>query len=160
MVIFYLPTEKLLFGTVNINFGENRVSVRQKLGLSYIEDNQIIQLSDSTSDVINQRRDIYKRKNFEEDLFFLSYDSTDLLNELEVHNCERVSVNDFTFTFDMQLSSIVFELSKFSKVKKISEGEFFFPEIKVSIMDKNQMGGEGNTLGYFYCADDVSHLDV
>ena len=76
-----------------------------------------------------------------------------------MHDCDVIKVNDFTCGFNDELDYIASELAGHSQVQKNGEGEFFFPEIKVSIMDKSQVGEEGSTLGYFYCADDVRQLE-
>jgi hypothetical protein len=83
-----------------------------------------------------------------------------LLSEIEVHNCDVLKVNDFVFDFNDELDYVASELAKYSSVTKKGDGEYFFKDIKISIMDKSKMGDEGNTLGYFYCADDVTHLEI
>lgn len=119
-----------------------------------------MQISDSPTDLIYQRRDIYKNVNSTENIFFLSYDENDLLNEIEVHNCDKIKVNDFVFDFNDELDFIASGLNNYSLETRKGEGEYFFKDIKVTIMNKNQMGAEGGTLGYFYCAEDVTHLEI
>lgn len=159
MTIIYSVPKVISIDGIVINFNEERETIRRKLGNDYREDNQVIALGEDNSDVIYQRRDIFKSLNFTGYYFFLIYNKKDLLNELEVHNCSMLQVNDFKFGFNDELNYVASELAKYSSVRKIDEGEYFFKEIKVSIMDKNKMGGEGSSLGYFYCSEDVSHLD-
>lgn len=159
MIIFYLPPKKISIDGIVIEFNEKRDLIRRKLGANYTEDNQVMQLGDSPMDAIYQRRDIFKNINSTENFFFLGYDKDDLLSEVEIHNCEKIIVNDFVFGFNDELDYVASELAKYSSVRKNGEGEYFFKDIKVSIMDKSQMGEEGSTLGYFYCAEDVTHLE-
>ena len=159
MIIFYLPPKKIFIDGVIIEFNEERKSIRSKLGTDYTEDNQVIQIGNSATDLTYQRRDIFKNLNSTENFFFLGYDENDLLSEVEVHYCDEIKVNDFVFGFNDELDFVASGLNNYSSTKKSGEGEYFFKEIKVSIMDKSQMGGEGSTLGYFYCAEDVTHLE-
>ena len=159
MTIIYLAAKKITFDGVIIEFKEEREVIRSKLGKGYTEDNQVIQIGESDTDLIYQRRDIFKNLNLTDNFFFLGYDRNDLLNEVEVHDCDTIKVNDFAFGFDDELDYVASELAKYSSVRKNGDGEYFFKDIKVSIMDKNKMGGKGSTLGYFYCAEDVSHVE-
>ena len=159
MILDYLPLNNILIDGVSIKFHEHRKIVRDKLGSNCIEDNQTIQVGNSTEDLINVRRDIYKIINNKDCFFILNFDEMELLNEIEVHHCNKIRVNNFEFSFNDELDYIVSGLSKFSYAKALGEGECFFKEIKVSIVNKRQMGGNENTLGYFYFAEDVSHLE-
>lgn len=159
MNINYLPPKTILINGIVIEFNEARNLIRKKLGEKYLEDNQVIQLGESPEDIIYQRRDIYESLSSVEDYFFLGYNKNDLLSEVEVHCCEKIMVNDFSFDFNDELTSITAGLNEYSSEKRLAGNEYFFKEIKVVVMDKNQMGGEGSTLGYFYCAEDVTHLE-
>lgn len=159
MILDYLPLNNILIDGVSINFHEHRELVRDKLGPNYIVDNQTIQMGDSAKDLIYIRRDIYKIINNKDCFFILSFDEMELLNEIEVHHCNKIRVNNFEFSFNDELDYVVSGLSKFSSAKAFGEGEYFFKEIKVSIVNKRQMGGHENTLGYFYFAEYVSHLE-
>ncbi len=140
-------------------FKEKRELIRAKLKKIYKEDNQIIPISESEMDTIYLRRDIYSDKNTSSYFFFLGYNNEDSLSDLEVHNCERIMVNNFSFGFSDNLDYIASELARYSSVNKKAKGEYFFKEIKVSILDEMQMGGEGSSLAYFYCAENVNHLE-
>lgn len=159
MTIVYLTPKLISIGKVTIEFNENREKIREKLGNDYIEDNQVIPIGELETDTIYQRRDIFNNLNSTDSYFFLNYDINDSLSEIEVHKCDLIIVNDFSFGFNDELDHIVSGLAKYSSIIKKGEGEFFLSDIKVSIIDKNKMGGEGSTLGYFYCAEDVSHLE-
>lgn len=159
MILHYLLKNKILIDDVALEFNEARESVRMKLAGSYKADNQIMQIGSSDKQSMYQRRDIYQNLNSTENFFFLSYDKNDLLSELEVHQCDKIKVLDALFDFNDELDSIALELCRYSPINNQSEGEYFFKDLKIVIMDKTQMGGEGSTLGYFYCAADVTHLE-
>lgn len=159
MIIHYLPSEAIIIDGVMIKFNESRESVRSKLLGTYKEENQTIQMGASTIEVLHQRRDIYKNFNNTINFFFLGYDEHDFLNEIEVHQCDKITVLDISIYFNDDLNHIALQLETKSPISRKGEGEYFFKDLKISIMDKSQMGGEGNSLGYFYCASDVSHLE-
>jgi hypothetical protein len=159
MFLHYLPTKEFIIDNVPLQFGAHRELVRAKLGGGHKEQNQIIPLSESVKPLV-QRRDIYDNLNSKGDYFFLNYDENDLLNELEVHRCEKIQVFDFLFDFDDDLDLIALELSKYSPISKRGDGEYFFKDLCISIIDEMHMGGEDkSTISYFYCASDVSHLE-
>lgn len=158
MILNYIPKKKILIDTASIYFGENRESVRNKIEETFKEDNQIIETGTLNLDNIYIRRDIYEYMDSTESYFFLSYDNDDLLIEIEVHKCTQIKVLDIIFDFNTNLNSITSQLSKYSIVENKSKGEIFLKDINILLMDKEHMGGAGNTLGYFYCASDVSHL--
>jgi hypothetical protein len=157
MILKYFPTNKILFDDIALEFNEKRSSVRAKLGISYEEDNQVVPLGDNTDPII-MRRDIYKGATLAELFFFLDYDKDDLLSEVEVHRCERIDVLSISFNFDDELDVVALALSKYSEISILSEGEIFFKDLKMVICDQRKMGGEGDTIGYFYCAFDVTHI--
>ncbi len=159
MILQYLPTDKIIIDGVLLEFYEDRDSIRPKIAASYKEDNQIIQFGDSDVESILQRRDIYQNINSSENFFFLGYDENDLLHEVEIHQWDKIKVFDVLFGFADELAFVAFDFSRYSPVSKKSEGEYFFKELKIVIMDQERMGGEGDSLGYFYCASDVKHLE-
>jgi len=159
MTFQYIPTKEFIVDHVRLQFGTHRDIVRVKLGLVYEEQNQFIQINELFAPII-QRRDIYNRRNSTGDYFFLNYDKNDLLRDVEIHWCEKIQVYDFLFDFDCEIDFIAAELSKYSHINKKGDGEYFFKDIHISIIDEMHMGGEEkSTMSYFYCATDVSHLD-
>lgn len=159
MILRYFPTKEFSIDDVSLQFGMHREVVRVKLGGSHQEKNTVVSLGDSVEPLV-QRRDIYNKLDSTGDFFFLNYDKKDLLKELEVHDCEKIQVFDFLFDFNTELDVIAIELSKFSPITIKKDGEVFFKGLHISIIDKMRMGGEEDTtLGYFYCAADISHLD-
>jgi len=159
MILHYLLKNKILIDDVALEFSEGRESVRMKLAGNYKADNQVIQMGSSEVKSIYQRRDIYQNSNSTENFFFLGYDKNDLLSEIEVHHCDKIKVLDTLFDFNDDLDSIASGLYRYSPISKHSEGEYFFKDLKIVIMDKTQMGGQGSTLGYFYCTSDATHIE-
>ncbi len=156
MILHYIPTDKIIADMVAFQFLEGRQSVRDKLAWQYQEDNQQFQIG---GDDMHQRRDIYRNLNDTENFFFLGYDEDDCLAEIEVHFCDKIRVFDIEFDFNEELTSVASKLKAYSDVFKENEGEVFFRELKISIMNESKVGGSGSQLGYFYCAHDVSHLE-
>lgn len=156
MFFEYIPTGKIIIDGIVLEFGKRRSSIRTRLGGIYQEDNQVIQIGDGS---ISQRRDIYADFNSKDNYFFLIYDEHDLLAEVEVHHCQSIKVLSAEFNFNNSLDEIAERLSIFSTIIRQSNGEIFAKDLKVVLMSKAQMGGDGDALGYFYCASGVSHLD-
>lgn len=154
----YFPTNKIIIDGVALEFLDQRNRVREKIGTDYKEDNQVIDLGDDVAPIL-QRRDIYEDINSSECFFFLIYDKDDLLREVEVHHCDDIQVFDALFSFNEGLDAIANKLMKYSDNNKESEGEYLFRDLKIVITSKEQMGGDGNSLGYFYCTIDITHLE-
>lgn len=158
MILEYFPTTKVAIDDVIIEFNESRQSVRNKLP-GYSESNQTVEMGEGIEPIC-QRRDIYQNFNAKDNFFFLGYDQDDLLQEIEVHQCNQIKVLNVVFDFNLAIDVIASLLGKMAPVTAKSEGEYFFRDLKISLLDKRQMGGEDDsTLGYFYCAADVAHLE-
>ena len=158
MIISYLPPNKIIIDGSVLAFNEKRDSVRIKLGQQHQEDDQVISIGEPGKE-IHQWRDIFKNFKSSDNFFFLGYNKEGLLSEVEIHYCDSIEVNDASFSFEEDLESIASKLIKYSPVNKKIEGEYFFSTIKVVLMDENSMGGEGSSLGYFYCTSDSTHLE-
>ena len=159
MIFQYIPTRQIIIDGVVLEFLEQRDMVRKKLGVNYREDNQIIDLGDNASS-ISQRRDIYRNTNNSDNFFFLNYNQNDRLRDIEIHYCDKVKIFDIFFDFEENIDSIAAKLMRYSEYNERREGEYIFNDLKIVIMNKDQMGGEGNSLGYVYCTSDVTHLSV
>ena len=159
MILHYLLQNRILIDGIAFGFNEERDAVRLKLQGVYTPDDQIIHLGNSETESIYQRRDSYKDFNHTKNLFFLNYDTNDRLSEVEVHFCDQITVVSTLFDFNDNLDYIASIISEHSQKISHSDGEYFFKDLKIVIMDKQKMGGEGITLGYFYCASDVTHLE-
>lgn len=158
MIVQYIPVRKIIINGIVVEFGEGRSSVRLKLGPIYKEENLVFTF-ESESNIIYQRRDIYKDFDGSRNYFFLGYDKNDILIDIEIHDCQEIKVVEASFNFSHELDEIASQLNNYSDVFTLSDGEYFFQELQLAIVDKEHMGGEGSTLGYFYCASDVTHLE-
>lgn len=158
MIFQYVPTKQIIIDRVVLEFLEQRDLVRKRLGVNYREDNQIIDLGDDVSPV-SQRRDIYQNINDSDNFFFLNYDQNDRLRDIEIHYCNKVRVFDIFFDFEEDIDSVATKLMRYSEYNKQSEGEYLFIDLKIVIVNKDQMGGEGNSIGYVYCSSDITHLE-
>lgn len=158
MIFQYVPTREIIVDQVVLAFSEDRKSVRSKLGLEFKEDDQIIDLGDEVEPLF-QRRDIYQGENSFESFFFLNYYKDDKLRDIEVHNCENIKIFDIIFDFKESIDNIAMQLERYSDYYKKGYGEYLFFDLKVVIVNKAQMGGTGNSLGYIYCTSDITHLE-
>ncbi len=58
------------------------------------------------------------------------------------------------------MEAIAAGLSKYAIITRNEDGECFFRDLHISITDEMHMGGEErSTMGYFYYALNVSHLE-
>lgn len=155
----YISKEKIFVNDTQIGFGEKRDEIRSKIGGQFEEHNEIIDLSTSISSlIVIERRDIYKNYNHTSNLFILKYNEEDFLIEIEVHNCAEITVIEKVFTFKDNLDTIRDALSSYSSKILQNQGDYLFEDLGIVIMDKKRMGSKGISLGYFYCAMDLSHL--
>jgi hypothetical protein len=155
MIFNYYPTNKIVINEIALEFGLKRELVRSKLAENYKAEDEIIDLGSS---IIHKKRDVYQNISSTENLFFLGYNFDNSLRDVEVHHCNQIKVLDIIFDFDQSLDSIAVQLSKYSSKWKKNDGNYFFEDLKMVICDQDQMGGERNTLGYFYCSSDLTHL--
>ena len=108
---------------------------------------------------IIQRRDIYENYKGQENFFFLNFDTNDKLTEIELHHGFNINIEGVDIDFSMDVEKVADLLTSISNDKKqLSDGEYFFEKLKLTIASSEAMGGEGNQLSYFYCSKDVTHL--
>lgn len=158
MIFQYTVHGKFLIDSIPLQFGLSRDLVRAKLGGGHEAQNEEISLGDEQPAII-RRRDLYDRQDSTGALFFLGYDSNDLLSELEIRRCKRIKMFGIEFTFRDETELIAEELSGHSPLIRKSKGEYFFPELQLLLIDEKHMGGwDSNMLDCFYCAADLSHL--
>jgi hypothetical protein len=157
MVLKYFTPGRLMIDGAELNFQELRWSVRAKVKMAFREDDNVFQMPDA--EPVYTRRDIYQGADTEQTLFILSYAEDERLSEVEIHACERIEVMNVSFGFNDDLEAIASALSDISELNILSEGEYIFKDLKLVISNKWKMGSEGDTLGYFYCGVDVSHLE-
>lgn len=114
---------------------------------------------DSSQNII-QRRDIYESYQNQNNLFFLNFDKSDHLTEIEIHYGFNINIENIIIDFSMDIELIVNLLSNISSNKiELSAEEYFFKDLKLIIASGNAMGGNDKNLSYFYCGNDLSHLN-
>ena len=161
--IRYRPNYSVTFGDTLLYWGMDRQEVRKLLFDKYKIGDNTIDLSkynsgDNSQNII-QRRDIYKNYKGQNNYFFLNFDSSDKLRDLELHHGFDIVIDNVTIDFQMNIEKAANLLTSLSSDKKeLSEGEYFFNELKVTIASAEALGGDGNNLAYFYCSSDVTHL--
>ena len=127
-----------------------------------ISDN-IIDLSQynngDTSYNLIQRRDIYRNFQGHNNFFFVNFDNEDKLRDIEIHHGLDININGKVINFSMDIEKAAELLDNISDDKKLlSDGEYFFKDLKLTIASSDAMGGDGKELSYFYCSKDVTHL--
>ena len=162
--ITYFPDKGIYIDDKMINWDFDRFKIRNLLGNNHKEDDRIIDLSkyyDGNDEYnIIQRRDVYENYNGKENSFFLNYSKDDLLNEVEIHGGYTILIGDIKIDFDMNFDDAVSLLQSISiDNRQISDGEYFFKDLKLTIAHNEFMGGEGEELAYFYCSNNVDHLN-
>jgi hypothetical protein len=163
VTLTYQVDKGVALNDVTLLWDLSRAKVRQLLGDTFQEDNQVIDLSqfhNGTSDFnIVQRRDIYRNYRGQDNYFFLNYDREDNLRDVEVHQGLDILIQNVKFNFETDFQEVMLLLKSVSSDNiKISDGEYFFKDLKLTISDGEAMGGEGHLLSYFYCTKDVEHL--
>ena len=158
ITITYQPDKGVYIGDTLLLWGNDRQQVRTLLNDNYEIGDNVIDLGDPNQNII-QRRDIYKNYQEQDNFFFLNYDDNEQLTEVEVHHGINIEVAGITIDFSMDIVKAADLLGSISADnKRLSDGEYFFKDLKLTIACDDTMGGDGNELSYFYCSKDVSHL--
>ncbi len=163
ITVTYQPDKSVSFGDAVLFWDTDRQQVRTLLKEKFKIADNVIDLSQDnngdTSKNIIQRRDIYKNYKGQENFFFLNFDSNDKLTEIELHHGFIIGITGVDIDFSMDIEKVSELLTSISNDKKqLSEGEYFFEKLKLTIASSEAMGGEGTELAYFYCSKDISHL--
>jgi hypothetical protein len=161
--ITYHPDRGISFGDTFLAWGIDRQKARDFLNDTYEIGDTAIDFSENhngdTSHNINQRRDIYKNYRGQDNFFFLNFDLADHLIEIEIHHGLDIICRDVTISFAMAIEEAAALLNAISRDKLLlSEGEYLFKNLKLTIASSEAMGGNGKELSYFYCTNDISHL--
>lgn len=161
----YESDKSVSLGDTVLLWGTEREKVRKLLNENFKIADEVIELSQynngDTSKNIIRRRDIYEDYNGQENLFFLNFDINDKLNQVELHYGFNISLEGIEIDFTMDVEKVADLITSISDDKKqLSEGEYFFENLKLTIASSEAMGGDGNVLSYFYCSKDVTHLLV
>lgn len=163
ITITYQPNESISFEGTLLLWGADRQRVRTLLNDKFEIGDNVVDLSQyndgDTSQNIIQRRDIYKNYKGEDNFFFLNFDSNHQLAEVELHHGFNINIDNVSIDFSMSIEKIVELLDRISKDKQqLSDGEYFYRELKLTVSTREAMGGDGNKLSYFYCSKNVTHL--
>ena len=154
----YIPDIGIKLNSQSINWQTNRDKVRNSIGLPFKELDRIVDLGPDES--VLSRRDVYDDVNGEKNHFTFHYNKDNLLNEIEIHWGIDIWVKGVKLKFGKDINDNVNALTKLSNnVREIEAGNFLFPDLKLTIADKDSLGGEGHEMGYFYASTDISHFD-
>ena len=158
----YFPDVGILLDKIKLDWGITRQKSRQLIDHDFKEDDRTFDFNSKgetdPNKIVHQKRDIYTNLYKGDNLFFLNYDRDNLLCELEVHHGFDILTNNIEFTFNDTLDKIARLLNAISKnIIQNEDGELLLPDLKMSISNSEFMGGEGNTVSYFYCAANIEH---
>src|SRR5690606_10712831 len=108
---------------------------------------------------IVQRRDVYEHYLGNENFFFLNYNHTNQLRDVEIHGGLDIIINGVLISFSMDVENVAHLLDHISRDRKeLADGEYFYEKLKMTIASSEAMGGEGSLLSYVYCSHDITHL--
>lgn len=163
MTIEYIPNIGFNFENFSFVWGQNRSEIREKLNHKHSEDDKIIEMADffqgDTSFDIEQKRDIYQNLNNSENYFFLNYDKDNKLSDLEVHWGIVIKIKTIELIFEIEIEKCIKLLKSIDEYyTEIEDGNFLFPNLKMSIASSESMGGDGSGLSYFYASKEIEHL--
>jgi len=156
MEIEYLSDAGFRINSAFINWDDDRLFIRSIFKGIHKEDDKIFEFEDEN---IEQRRDVYQNYLGEDNCFFLNYNSNDQFSEIEIHWGMSIIIKGVRLVFENELSDVIKSINALGfDAIEMGKGEFFFPELRMTIADGEAMGGNGNGLSYFYATKDVSHL--
>lgn len=163
ITLTYQPDKSISFGDILLLWGTERRQVRTLLNDKFEIADSVIDLgqynnADTFKNII-QRRDIYKNYKGQDNFFLFNFDKEDRLRDLEIHHGLDISINGEVINFSMHIEVVAELLNNISGDKKrLSDGEYFFQNLKLTIASCEAMGGDGNELSYFFCGKEVTHL--
>jgi hypothetical protein len=163
ITLTYQPDKGVSFDDTLLLWNTDRKQVRTLLNDKFEIADNVVDLSQynngDTSQNIIQRRDIYKNYKGKDNFFFLNFDTNDRLTEVELHHGLDVKIEDASLDFATDIEKAIELLDRISdKKEQLSEGEYFYKNLKLTVASSDAMGGEGRELSYFYCSKDVTHL--
>ena len=161
--LIYQPGKGVSINNIMLLWGTNRQQVRMLLNGRFEIGDNVVGLSQyntgDTSQNITQRRDIYKNYKGFDNFFFLNFDKNNRLTEVELHHGFNINIKGVSINFSMGIEKVIELLDSVSREKEqLSEGEYFYKTLRLTIASSNAMGGDGGELSYFYCGEDVTHL--
>jgi hypothetical protein len=158
ITLTYQPHKGVSIGDTLLLWGTDRESVRNLLNDTFEISDCVVELDAPVQSII-QRRDIYNMHQGHDNSFFLDFDENDQLTEVEAHYGFTIDVDGHFIDFSMDIEEAANLLGGISgNIKLLSEGEYYFKDLKLIIASGSAMGSSGNELSYFYCSKNVSHL--
>lgn len=158
ITLTYQPDKGVFIGDTLLSWGSDRLQARTLLNGKYEIGDNVIDLGDPDQNII-QSRDIYKNYQEKDNFFFLNFDENEQLTEVEVHQGLIINVAGVIIDFSMDIEKAADLLDGISSDNmRLSDGTYFFKDLKLTIASSETMGGGGNEMSYFYCSKDVSHL--
>lgn len=161
--IEYKPDSGFVINNRTINWLADRTAVRQALENSHTEDNSITDMSeffggDDSYNIVT-RKDIYTDFGNSENYFFFHYSNEEKLIEIEIHSGFIININGLENAFGEDINLVVDRLRLLDEnYSEIEEGNYLFPDLKLTVASSESMGGDGADFSYFYAAKDMSHL--
>jgi hypothetical protein len=164
ILLTYLPNFGITITDIKLNWGMSRQKVRELVNSAYTEADETVNLNEEgesdSNQILTQKRDIYANLFLEDNLLFLNYDNDNLLKEVEIHHGIDILIDKIKITFRDTLDDAEISLKTISDdIVRTEEGELLIANLKMSLADSEFMGGEGNILSYFYCAENVEHWE-
>lgn len=154
----YLPDIGIKLNSKTINWLTNRDDARKLLVLPFKEFDRVVKLGLDES--ILSKRDIYENINGEKNYFSFNYNADNVLTEIEIHWGIDIYVRGVKLIFEKDIQENVKALATISdNFTEIEQGNYLFTDLKLTIADKDSLGGEGHDLGYFYASTDIKHLE-
>lgn len=159
----YLPNKGFILNSVRIKWNDDRDSVREKIGNKHKEDDKTIDVAEyfdgDESVKIHQKRDVYKNLNAINDLLFLHYDKYNKLRELEVHSGFDIMIDNIRLGFGNEISDILKQFQESGvEYLETEKGNYLVPNLKITKVNSESMGGNGTGLSYFYATSEINHL--
>jgi len=144
----YTPDIGIKLNSVTINWRTHRDNVRKLIDLPFEILDRVTHLGDKQT--IESKRDAYQNVNGGDNYFFFNFNSDNVLTEIEIHWGVDIFVKDAALSFKNPIQDNVNALTKLTdNYKEIEPGNYFFPDLKLTIADEESLGGEGHNLGYF-----------
>lgn len=159
MVIEHLPDIGIVIDTVELRWGFSREKNRQLLNCDFEATDE--QFDIGAAEPLIVKKDNYRFTLKSELWFVLIYDEKDTLQEFELHSANSFHVKNTSFLFLDSITAVRQKLSNLGLSIQALENtadNVLVASIKTNFASAKAMGGEGDALGYIYCANNIEHL--
>src|SRR5947209_18849839 len=102
ITLTYQPDKGVFIGDRLLLWGSDRQQVRRLLNDKFEIADNVIDLGDLTQNII-QHRDIYKKYQGQDNLFFLNFSENQQLTEVEAHHGFNINVARVFIDFSMDI---------------------------------------------------------